>query len=66
MSRDEVVKLAEEAARKRSVYQALAATNAHGLSPKDRVSLDAEFMIAGEEWRKAELAYRQALMQLNS
>ena len=61
MTRDDVVKLAEDASRKRAAYQMYAQSNSYGLTSEQLVSLDAAATVAKDEWLNAEIAYKRGL-----
>ena len=60
VTRDELVELAKEEARKRAVVDAHAAMNVYGLSAEARVDASAAYRVAQDEWRRAAAAYMHA------
>jgi hypothetical protein len=61
MTREQVEDLAKIAAEKMAFSQGMAACNVYGLTPSERIDVDARYMMARSEALSAEKAYQKAM-----
>jgi hypothetical protein len=61
ITREQVEDLAKVAAEKMAILQGMAACNVYGLTPSERIDVDARYMMARSEALAAENAYQKAM-----
>jgi hypothetical protein len=60
-TREQVEDLAKVAAEKMAISQGMASCNVYGLTPSERIDVDARYMMARSEALAAEKAYQKAM-----